>query len=94
MIPDYDEKLYLIRELEWICVLNLDTNFYIRILRIPAYEYDPLYSTNGYLLINDYHQDENEEEPEYYYFSLIWGSKGNKVAKFSIKASFLDHIYN
>ncbi len=83
--------MFLIRELEWICVFNIDTNFYTRILRIPAYEFNPNNSTNGYLLIDS---EEQEEEREYYYFSIIWGSKGNKVAKYSIKASLLDYIFN
>ena len=31
------DNLYLVREKEWLCVLNRCTKYYTRILKIPSY---------------------------------------------------------
>jgi hypothetical protein len=33
------DNLYLVREKEWLCILNRKTKYYTRLLKIPSYIY-------------------------------------------------------
>ena len=85
---DDDGNLFLIREKEWICILNLEAGFYARILRIPLYDFYTSSPSNNYLFIDD---KTDEDDPDLY-FTMIWGSKGNKVAKYKIRNEVIAYI--
>ena len=61
--------LYLVRETEWICILNIKTNTYTRILRIPYYMVSDKASNNLIALLPPI---PNVDE-EIYNFALVWG---------------------
>ena len=44
-------SLLLVRETEWICILNMSTKTYTRVLRIPYYTRDALPTNNMIALI-------------------------------------------
>ena len=81
-------SLILVRETEWICILNMNTNTYTRVLRIPYYTRDALPTNNMIALIP--HIPNVDEE--FYNFAMVWGSKGNKVAKYSIDRRVIEYL--
>jgi hypothetical protein len=80
--------LYLVRETEWVCILNIKTNTYTRILRIPHYSVEITSSNNLIVLLP---QIPNVDE-EIYNFALVWGNTANKVAKYSIDRRVIEYL--
>ena len=80
--------LFLIRETEWICILNVKTNSYTRILRISNYFVDGEPS-QGLLALLPAIKNVDDER---YNFAMVWGSRGNKVAKFSIDRRVVEYL--
>jgi hypothetical protein len=81
-------SLLLVRETEWICILNMNTNTYARVLRIPYYIRDAL-PTNNLIALLPHIPNVDEE---FYNFAMVWGSKGNKVAKYSIDRRVIEYL--
>ena len=79
-------SLFLTREKEWVCILNIRTAVLTRILRIPHYVNEAT-PTMQYICFTSY-------DPHKIEFAAIWGSTGNKIAKFSINPKLVDFLEN
>ena len=82
------KSLYLIREAEWVCIFNITTSTYTRILRIPYYFAAGVPTNNLIALLPPV---PNIDE-EIYNFAIIWGDKANKVAKYSIDRRVIEYL--
>lgn len=83
------DNLYLIREKEWLCILNKRSKYYTRLYKIPSYLYnESKFPSNQYLQILP---NETSEDME---IILIWGRQGRKVVKLRVQESLLRFLDN
>ena len=64
------------------------TNTYTRVLRIPFYTRDA-FPTNNLIALIPHIPNVDEE---FYNFAIVWGSKANKVAKYSIDRRVIEYL--
>ena len=66
----------------------MNTNTYTRVLRIPYYIRDA-FPTNNLIALLPHIPNVDEE---FYNFAMVWGSRGNKVAKYSIDRRVIEYL--
>ena len=82
--------IFLVREVEWICILNIASKNYTRILRIKKYFDNSTEPSQGLIAILPHAKEADDS----YSFVMVCGVDGKKLAKYSIDKRVVEFLAN